>query len=146
MLRLVLPLLVPSWRFFDTIGSAPRIEIAWLASPTAAPVWRPLHPRPARVGLATPLRRLVWNPDGNAALYLTSRAERLLESTTDAAIDDFLARVRAAALARPARPSDAGWLQVRIVSTTREGTRIIDDVTFLSTPLDLGAVAELPRP
>lgn len=146
MLRLLLPILVPSWRFFDAIGPAPRIEIAWLTAPTAVPVWRPLHPRPPRLGLWPTLARLLWNPDGNAALYLTSRAERLLESTTDAAINDFLARVRAAALARPARPSDAGWLQVRIVSTTREGTRIIDDVTFLSTPLDLGAVAELPRP
>lgn len=145
MLRHLLPVLVPSWRFFDTIGPAPRIEIAWLTAPTASPVWQPLSPRPARLRPLTALRRLVWNPGGNAALYLTSRAERLLESTSPAAIDDFLARVREAARTSPGRPS-AGWLQVRIVSTTRDGAGLLDEVTFLSTPVPLGAPLALSRP
>lgn len=142
MLRLVLPVLVLSWRFFDAIGPAPRIEIAWLPAPAAPPAWQELCPRPARMGAITTLRRLVWNPEGNAALYLTSRAERLLEAPTPSAVDDFLALVRDAALARRSGGAGDGWLQVRIVSTTRVGSRIAADVTFLSVPM---AVDAAPR-
>lgn len=144
MVRFLLPVLLPSWRFFDAIGPAPRIEIAWLPSTTAAPVWQALHPRPKRVAVATALGRLFWNPDGNAALYLTSCAERLLDAPAPAAIDAFLARVRDAALGSPSVADGAGWLQVRVVSTTRDGARIVDDVTFLSTPMPIDAPGQRP--
>lgn len=136
MLRLLLPVIVPSWRFFDVIGPAPRTEIAWLLGPTAAPDWRPLVPRPARLDLTTTLRRLVWNPEGNAALYVSSLAERLLDAPSAPAGDAFLNAVIELAVGRerPASPA-VEWLQVRIVSTRRDGAQLVDEVAFLSSPL-----------
>ena len=47
-LKLLLPALIPSWRFFDTIAPSPRIEYALLHDPHAAAAWREFRPRPAR--------------------------------------------------------------------------------------------------
>lgn len=135
MLRLVLPVLVPSWRFFDVIGPAPRIDIAWLATPASDPAWRPLHPRPARLEFGAALRRLFWNPDGNAARALVSAAERLLESPTDRRLDAFMHRVSEASDATPTTRGDDGWLQVRIVETRRRAGELGEDVRFLSAPV-----------
>ena len=78
-LALLLPALIPSWRFFDVIAPSPRIEFAMLTSPDSAAVWQAFRPRPARVALSTMLGRLFWNPRWNESLFLVSCAERLVD-------------------------------------------------------------------
>ena len=94
MLHLILPALIPSWRFFDRIGPAPRIECA--ASSTAddsRAAWREVWPRPARVSPGEMVRRLFWNPRWNQSLYLVSCAERLLEDPSHERVRELWMRV-----------------------------------------------------
>lgn len=83
-LRLLLPALIPSWRFFDFIGPSPRIEYALLdaeTSPVLADAhWRVYRARRRAVTLLAMLRRLFWNAPWNEALYAVSCAERLLDA------------------------------------------------------------------
>lgn len=72
LIDLFLPVLFPSWRFFDTIGASPRVEVGLGAR------WVPAVPLPSSLtGLDLVLRTL-WNPQRNEALYLTALAERAL--------------------------------------------------------------------
>lgn len=84
MLHLLLPALIPSWRFFDRIGPAPRIEFAITErQDDKTPQWREVRPRPQQVSVGKMLVRLLWNRRRNEALYLVSCAERLVEDPTE---------------------------------------------------------------
>lgn len=161
LLRLLLPALIPSWRFFDRIGPAPRIEFAITATKDDRnPQWREVRPRPHRGSVGKMLVHLFWNRRRNEALYLVSCAERLVEDPTEwravelwqrAAdmVRDEARRARQAAVAN----SDAGlaadpggarnawhggrhtsppWLRVRIIESMRDGSRMEHDVVYES--------------
>lgn len=90
-LRLLLPAILPSWRFFDAVRASPRIDYALLAAGEEAPppgeagqLWRQFRPRPAVLTPGAMLRRLVWNPEWNEDLFLVSLSERLMTPTTPA--------------------------------------------------------------
>jgi hypothetical protein len=81
-LRLLLPALVPSWRFFDAVGASPRVEYALLPGPDPfGAAWAQARPRVARLGLRAMLLRLVWNPDWTESLFLVSLCERLMQAS-----------------------------------------------------------------
>ncbi|WP_341863517.1 hypothetical protein [Gymnodinialimonas sp. 57CJ19] len=73
LLRLFLPVVFPSWRFFAEIGASPRIHFRTGDGP-----WRDAMERPCALSIAQRLRRLFWNPGWNEALFLSALAERLL--------------------------------------------------------------------
>lgn len=73
LLRLFLPVLFPSWRFFAEIGASPRIRFR-----VGQGTWADAMARPAALSGVQRVRRLVWNPDWNEALFLSSLAERIL--------------------------------------------------------------------
>ena len=79
MLKYLLPALIPSWRFFESIGPSPRVEYALLRPQSASPEWREFGPRPPRLSLRSMLLRLCWNPGWNEALYVVRCAERLMQ-------------------------------------------------------------------
>lgn len=119
---LLVPALLPSWRFFDSVGPSPRIEIATAAAPED---WRPLRPRPVRVDVAETALRLVWNPGWNETLFLVSCAERVLEDGRPHAQAEIVARARAA-------HGIDGRLRFRILTVARQGTEIGGAVAFVS--------------
>ena len=125
-LKLLLPALAPSWRFFASVGPSPRIEFALKASPQDAPAdWREWRPRPAVLTASQMLRRLFWNPDRNENLFLTSCAERLLDTPTAHSLAEIQTRL-AADLAPDAPP----YVQFRIVLIQRRGARLVRDVAY----------------
>ncbi|MBF9035722.1 hypothetical protein HKCCE2091_15850 [Rhodobacterales bacterium HKCCE2091] len=71
-IRLFLPVLFPSWRFFGEIGASPRVQFR----PAGGTDWQHAVTRPSRLPLPTRLLRLVWNPGWNEALFLAALAER----------------------------------------------------------------------
>ena len=108
-LKLLLPALIPSWRFFDTIAPSPRIEFALLKTARdASGRWQEFRPRPARLPISTMLKRMFWNPRWNESLFLVSCAERLMESPTEHSSQEILARIEA----DPPRP-DPGHRRAR---------------------------------
>ncbi len=118
-LRLLLPALLPSWRFFSGVGPSPRIEIR---EPGGA--WHEFAPRLTHVPLLRMLRRLVWNPRWNDRLYLVSLSERLAEDPTPHARREFEARI--------ARDLPPGRWQFRLIFVFREGERLEREVLWSS--------------
>ena len=58
-LKLLIPALIPSWNFFDTVASSPRIEYARTGGAGQSPAdWREFRPRPQRIGAPGLLTRL----------------------------------------------------------------------------------------
>jgi hypothetical protein len=124
--KLLLPALTPSWRFFDSIGPSPRIEFALLETPEGDADWREFRPRPATLSGRKMLRRLFWNPDRNESLFLTSCAERLLETATDHSRSEIEARIAADLSQGPP------YLQFRIVLVRRREARLVKEVAYAS--------------
>ena len=79
-IQLILPALIPSWRFFDSIAPSPRIEFALIGVDEG--VWQEFRPKPQKVDLFTMIKRMLWNPSVNEGLFLVSCAERIIKDQT----------------------------------------------------------------
>ena len=88
LLKLFLPTLIPSWRFFEDIGPSARIEYRiWHSGvPTE---WHAGFGRPVSLTFAEVVRRLFWNADWNDYLFITTCAERLILDPTQHATDQI---------------------------------------------------------
>lgn len=117
LLRLLLPALVPSWRFFKSVQPSPRVYWQYEGDTD----WQEFRPRPAHISPLTMARRLVWNPRWNEALYAVSLAERLTVDPTPHAENEMFRLIMAQA-------DRAGALRFRLIFVTRD-TR---DITFQS--------------
>ncbi len=147
-LRLLLPAIVPSWRFFDAVTASPRVEYARLGAPDdRAETWHEFRPRAAVLNPGTMLRSLLWNPEWNENLYLVSLAERLLSATTAEterhSQRELLLRV-ARHLDRHGAPDDGAYLQIRLqlVGRAAGGEPVTSQIAYLSSPYPM---AELTR-
>jgi len=132
-LKLLLPALIPSWRFFDTIGPSPRIEFALLSTAQDAPAsWQEFRPRPAMLSMGSMLKRMFWNPRWNESLFLVSCAERLMASPTEHSSQEILNRIEAELERKSIDVSATPYLQFRLVFLSREGSQIQKHITFIS--------------
>lgn len=145
-LRLLLPAIMPSWRFFDAVSASPRLDFALLTAPDA---WQEFRPRPAVLSAGKMLRRLLWNPQWNENLYLVSLAERLMSSSATA---ETAAHSQRELLMRVARHLDRhgqcardDQLQIRLRFVRRAGSgeEIESEIIYLSSPWP---IAELITP
>lgn len=127
-IKLLLPALLPSWRFFDAVGPSPRIEFRLMTRPDADTPWQPFRPRPARLGPAQMARRLVWNPLWNETLFMVSCAERLLHHPTHHSLHEIQRRIAATLPPDPALP----YLQIRLALISRHGAQITRDIAYTS--------------
>ncbi|MEH3034976.1 MAG: hypothetical protein PGN23_00580 [Sphingomonas adhaesiva] len=123
-LRLLLPAIVPSWRFFDAVGDSPRIDHAVVAGPDTPVVrWHTDDPRVRHLSPARMIRRLFWNPAWNDGLYRVSLAERLLTGDDPRTVaHSEREMIRRIARGLDAAPGD--WLRIRIRLVTRDSERV----------------------
>jgi hypothetical protein len=140
-LKLLLPALFPSWRFFDVIGPSPRIEFcAFETEDETHRTWREVRPKPLRLPLWRMVMRLFWNPHWNDSLFLFTCAERLVQDPSDFRSREIFSRIEAE-LGRAADGTlDGPFVQFRLVFVSRYGSGLRDDVVFVST------VQRLSRP
>ena len=139
LLQLLLPVLMPSWRFFDSIGPAPRIDYAVFDEGDAAPrQWRPLALAPLRLSLGSMLVRLPYNAPRNDMLFLISCCERVLD---DEQALDVRARAHTEILRHVAMhahqtsaigPHDDATIRLsfRIRQVRREHNALIEEVAY----------------
>lgn len=144
-LRLLLPAILPSWRFFEEVAPSPRIEVALIRGPAGAadPAdlrWREFRPRPARIGAGAMLRRLLWNPEWNETLFLVSTAERFIAEGEEHRRQELTDRLRFH-LNNSAAAAGAGALafRFRLSIVAREGAAIERAVVYVSPPAPLRA-------
>ncbi|MBU2961019.1 hypothetical protein KO516_09365 [Citreicella sp. C3M06] len=122
LLRLLLPALIPSWRFFRAVAASPRIEVRAAGSAD----WREVAPRPDHLSLARMCRRMLWNPRWNEALYLVSLAERVVEQGSAHAMHELQQRVS------KLRPNEQ--LELRLVFIDVQGGALMREVLYQSAP------------
>ncbi len=107
MMRLILPILFPSWRFFNSIGPSPRNMLQFDAGP-----WFEYAPKPLQLGLLERLRRLIYNPLGNRVLFVQSCAVRLFDGHDSRAEENiFLILTQAIRLGSLVPPSPQASLR-----------------------------------
>lgn len=129
VLSLLLPALIPSWRFFRSVEPSPRVQWA-----VAGGGWQPYRPRPERLGLGTQIGRLIWNPHWNDTLYMVSLAERLTIAPDHATLTEIWTRVGREA--RQAGSAAQAVIQFRLIFVTAE----FADITFVSDPRRLSEI------
>ena len=132
-LKLLLPALIPSWRFFDTIAPSPRIEFTLLSTAQdATGHWQEFRPRPARLSFGGMLIRMFWNPRWNESLFLVSCAERLMASPTEHSSQEIRNRIKAELERNSIDVSATPYLQFRLLFLSREGAQLQRQITFIS--------------
>ena len=134
-LKLLLPALLPSWRFFDFIAPSPRIQYALLrASDDTPEKWSEFRPRPQSLSFLQMLGHMFWNPGWNESLFLVSCAERLLENPTAHSEDEIFKRIISDLEKDNADPDlkSATHLQFRLLLVQRKNSEIEQAVAFES--------------
>ena len=135
ILKLLIPALLPSWRFFDFIAPSPRIQFSLLSADNdMAREWHEFRPRPAYVSLRQMLGRMFWNPVWNESLFLVSCAERLIEHPTTHSEEEIFKRIEHELKRNVLRGTgnSATHLQFRLLLVQRQGTTLQEDVVFHS--------------
>lgn len=135
VLKLLVPALVPSWRFFKSIEPSPRVQ--WNVMGKSA-AWHDLNVRPERVGLLTMLLRLFWNPDWNEGLYAVSLAERLVVAPSPHARDEMF-RLIVRRFGATLNPQDR--VHFRLIFVSREGERLVEELMFQSERQSVASIA-----
>jgi hypothetical protein len=129
-LKLLLPALIPSWRFFETIAPSPRIEFRLLKTQQDTNEnWQEFRPRPAHLSFANMLKRMVWNPRWNESLFLVSCAERLVANPTQHSVDEISHRIRSELTSKN---SPASYMQFRLIFILRQGSDLEQHTPYLS--------------
>jgi hypothetical protein len=129
---LVLPVLVPSWRFFKTIEPSPRVQWSLLSEHDDTAVsWHDFRPRAEHVSWLEMVRRLFWNPAWNEALFLVSCAERIQQYPTPHSINEIQKRI-SRETERMQIDATRRRLQFRLVFVHRGDTVLLEEVVFLS--------------
>ncbi|MBL4740338.1 MAG: hypothetical protein JKY12_05050 [Sneathiella sp.] len=132
-LRLLLPALIPSWRFFDVIAPSPRIEFTLLETAHDIPTaWQEFRPRPAELSAREMLKRLFWNPRWNESLFLVSCAERLMANPTEHSSAEIFTRIGAELNQNPTDVKLPPYLQFRLVFLDRQNAEIHKRTTYTS--------------
>lgn len=144
ILKLLLPAVIPSWRFFDVIAPSPRIQFALLDSANASSddhhEWREFRPRPAHLSFLQMLGRMFWNPERNESLFLVSCAERIVQQPTQHSEDEILKRIITELTANNSDVAEeVTHLQFRLLLVQRQDTRLQQHVVFHSRIQPLSA-------
>ena len=141
MLKLLLPILFPSWRFFSSIGPSPRVHIAFSNNENDEPAsWRELRSIPQNVSLEEGIFRLFHNPRWNETLYINTCAEHLFEAYSEMREREIMRPILAAIKAGEIIPDDNSvYVKFRISAVIREGQVITQPITFVSKAVNFGA-------
>ncbi|MES2823641.1 MAG: hypothetical protein V4732_08565 [Pseudomonadota bacterium] len=137
MIKLILPIFFPSWRFFSGIGASPRIEFAFLPREIGEPkAWQEFRPRPKYLSFTEGLIRLFWNPQWNELLYINTCAEHLCEEHSIMREHEIMRRILLAVSAGEVKSEpDTHFLQFRIRTLVRENNFVTQPVVFVSKPV-----------
>jgi hypothetical protein len=132
-IRLLLPALIPSWRFFGFIAPSPRIEFTLLRSAQDTPDnWREFRPRPAHLPVSRMLLRLLWNPRWNETLFLVSCAERLIDNPTEHSSREIVQRIESQLERDGLDIMATPYLQFRLMFVSRQGEKLQNNIDFIS--------------
>jgi hypothetical protein len=143
MIKLFLPILFPSWRFFSSIGPSPRIHYTFLESESDDPdCWQEFRPKPERIPFKKSLFNLFHSPQWNEILYINTCAERLFEGYSEMREQEIMQRILAAVnLNEIQLKPEAKYLVYRISAIIREGGSVTQQVAFIAKPVQIKRIS-----
>jgi hypothetical protein len=132
-LKLLIPVFIPSWQFFNKIAASPRIEFTMQATAEKqTDNWQEFSRRPKQRSLLTIIKSIFYNPQWNESLFMTTCAERLISNPTEQASQEIIKRIKAELELRQVNLSRTPYLQFRLVFVSREGNKLQEDILFIS--------------
>lgn len=124
--KLFLPVIIPSWRFFDVIAPSPRIELTFLERQDDLPQeWQEYRPRPETLAIPDLLRRVVWNADWNESLFLMRCAERLVDGEEEFCREEIFKSIKR-------DYPEKKFVKFRLIFHAREGNDMEKHLVYMS--------------
>lgn len=131
--KLLLPIFIPSWKFFNRIAPSPRIEFALLKSEKEESCnWQELILRPKQISTINFIKSIFYNPDWNDSLYIMNCAERLVLDPTEYCIQEIMKRIEADLEKKSADLETTPYLQFRLIVISREANELQKEILFTS--------------
>lgn len=129
---MILPVLIPSWRFFEEIEPSPRVQWA-LFSDSDASVgdWQEFRPRPLAITPFQMFCRLFWSPAWNDTLFVVSCAERIAQHAPAHSINEIKRRILSDIEQLPVKATGK-LMRFRLVFVCRDETGLSQEIVFLS--------------
>jgi len=135
-MKLILPALIPSWRFFDVIAPSPRIEFSVFEGVDSVERdWHEFRPRPDHLSMIEIIKRVFWNPSWNESLFMMSCAERIMAGQEEHSRHAIMQRICNDYKAALDDVMNDRFVQFRLVFVSREGDEIRRHVAYTS-PLE----------
>jgi len=135
ILKLLVPALIPSWKFFDIITESPRVEFFVMGADGKANLdWQEFRPRPQHLSISQMIKRLFWNAHWNESMFIIGCAERLLVSPTKHSEDEILKRI-ISDLEQPDSIVDwqtSSHLQFRVITIAPQGSELKSEIQYYS--------------
>lgn len=130
-LKLIVPVLIPSWNFFDVIVPSPRVEYVITKNRSKSAQWHEYKPRPEKLSLRELVQRMFWNAQWNESLFLMSCAERLLDYPTKHSEEEIFKRL-IVQLGLHVAESKNKYIQFRLVFIRRENDKLVEEIRYKS--------------
>jgi hypothetical protein len=132
-IKILSPALFPSWRFFDTVVPAPRIEYRILQSPQKKPSrWEKLYPKPFQVSLLQKIISIFWNPRWNEYLFLINCVESFIKKPTKKNEVEVVKLIKAELARKSIKFNDISHFKFRLLLLFREDTKLKEHIHFES--------------
>ncbi len=131
--QLLLPAIIPSWRFFESISPSPRIEYTLLENKNSlAKTWHMFRPKPEKLTVADLIRHMFFNAKSNETLFLTSCAERLIHHPTEHSVNEIIEHIQQDLKNDICAAENNRYVQFRLMFIHREGTTLHTDILYMS--------------
>ena len=136
MLKLLLPILFPSWRFFRCIDPSPRLEYGYCESLKDQPErWYPLEKPLQHFNYVSAIFHLFFNPTWNQQLFMNTCAEHLFEGANERWESFIVRRIMSdKKIVRIAGLLNKNVIQFRIKAIINNDGHITSPILFTSKP------------
>jgi hypothetical protein len=135
MLKLLFPILFPSWRFFSGIGPSPRFDFGFIKYTDEQPeIWQEFSVLPDKIELTKGIVRLLHNPEWNERLYINTCAENLFDEYSEFREQEIARRILWILNRHNKLPENYPYFCYRIRVITYEDNLVKDEVVFSAKP------------
>jgi hypothetical protein len=135
MIKLLLPILFPSWRFFSGIGPSPRFDFGFIKYTDEQPeIWQEFSVLPDKITLTKGISRLLHNPEWNERLYINTCAENLFDQYSEFREQEIARRILSILKTQEKLPEGYTYFCYRIRVVMNEDNLVKDEVVFSAKP------------
>lgn len=138
VIQLLAPVFIPSWRFFDEVGSSPRIEIGFGEIQDEPPtVWMEFRSISKDISIKDYIIRMIWNPVRNQDLFLMTCAQKVLEEQKQCYIDQIKRIISASKAVQSQCRHEDRFLYFRLVYLFSDDEDLSKEIGYISDAIKI---------